>query len=164
MHRQVVRKAADARAITLDPVVRLHYVEVREPDMHDPSGDLQRLNQALEREWQLAGLSCDLAVLQTLQPALRKGDWKVTVAVHGGRQIIGVWPGLHEQIYGLAVDVGSTTIAGAPVRSGVRRGRRLRRPDESADPLRRGPDEPRVLLDDEPGRRGADDRRRCARR
>ena len=112
VHRQVVRKAAEAREITLDPVTRLYYVEVREPDMHDPSGDLQRLVQALENEWQLKDLTCDLTVLQTLQPLLRKGEWKVTAAVRAGRQIVGVWPGLHEHIYGLAVDVGSTTIAG----------------------------------------------------
>ncbi|MBS0367175.1 MAG: DUF4445 domain-containing protein [Proteobacteria bacterium] len=111
VHRQVVRKAADARPITLDPVVRLHYVEVREPDMHDPSGDLQRLREALQREWDLTGLDCDLRVLQKLQSALRKGQWKVTVAVHNASQIVGLWPGLHEEVYGLAVDVGSTTIA-----------------------------------------------------
>jgi len=111
VHRQVVRKAADARVITLDPVVRLHFVEVRQPDMHDPSGDLQRLMKALESEWQLTGLSCDLQVMQTLQPTLRKGAWRVTAAVHAGSRIVGVWPGLHEQILGLAVDVGSTTIA-----------------------------------------------------
>ena len=50
-------------------------------------------------------------MLQNLQAALRKGGWKVTVAVHDGSQIIAVWPGLHERVYGLAVDVGSTTIA-----------------------------------------------------
>jgi uncharacterized 2Fe-2S/4Fe-4S cluster protein (DUF4445 family) len=112
VHRQVVRKAAEAREITLDPITRLYYVEVREPDMHDPSGDLQRLVQALEKEWQLKNLGCDLAVLQTLQPTLRKGEWKITAAVRAGREIVGVWPGLHEHIYGLAIDVGSTTIAG----------------------------------------------------
>ena len=111
VHRQVVRKAADARPITLDPVVHLHYVEVREPDMHGPSGDLQRLLEALHREWEFGPLRCDLAVLQSLQAALRKGQWKVTVAVHAGSQLIGVWPGFHDRIYGLAVDVGSTTIA-----------------------------------------------------
>src|SRR5499427_8396787 len=111
VHRQVVRKAADARPITLDPVVHLHYVEVREPDMHDPSGDLQRLLAALESEWQLTGLSCDLYVLQNLQAALRKGEWRVTVAVHAGSQLIAVWPGFHDKAYWLAVDVGSTTIA-----------------------------------------------------
>src|SRR4051812_31467732 len=111
VHRQVVRKAAESRVITLDPVVHLHYVEVKEPDMHDPSGDLQRLMNALAEEWGLRNLGCDLQVLQTLQPALRAGDWKVTVAVHGESRIIGIWPGFHERAFGMAVDVGSTTIA-----------------------------------------------------
>ena len=111
VHRQVVRKAAEAHDIELDPVVRLHYVEVQPPDMHDPSGDLRRLEDALEFEWRLTGLACDVRVLQQLQPALRQGQWKVTVAVHGGSQIIAVWPGFRERVYGMAVDVGSTTIA-----------------------------------------------------
>src|SRR5271154_2006320 len=111
VHRQVVRKEADARSIELNPVVRLHYVQVKEPDMHDPSGDLRRLFDALEEEWGLKDLTCDLSVLQVLQPALRAGGWQVTVAVHGEKQIIGVWPGLHETALGLAVDIGSTTIA-----------------------------------------------------
>jgi uncharacterized 2Fe-2S/4Fe-4S cluster protein (DUF4445 family) len=111
VHRQVVRKAAEAHDIELDPVVRLHYVEVQPPDMHDPSGDLRRLEDALDFEWRLTGLACDVRVLQHLQPALRRGGWKVTVAVHGGSQIIAVWPGFRERVYGIAVDVGSTTIA-----------------------------------------------------
>jgi uncharacterized 2Fe-2S/4Fe-4S cluster protein (DUF4445 family) len=111
VHRQVVRKEADARAIELNPVVRLHYVQVNQPDMHDPSGDLRRLFEALELEWNLTDLSCDLSVLQTLQPTLRAGSWAVTVAVHAAKQIIGVWAGLQSKVYGLAVDVGSTTIA-----------------------------------------------------
>src|SRR5580658_8759593 len=111
VHRQVVRKTADTRPITLNPVVHLHYVEVREPDMHDPAGDLQRLLAALHREWDFGPLRCDLVVLQNLQAALRKGEWRVTVAVHAGSQLIGVWPGFHDRAYGLAVDVGSTTIA-----------------------------------------------------
>src|ERR1700730_7757281 len=111
VHRQVVRKEADAHVIELDPVVRLHYVQVKQPDMHDPSGDLRRLFEALESEWSLKDLTCDLSVLQTLQAALRAGSWQVTVAVHAEKQVIGIWPGLHDLAYGLAVDVGSTTIA-----------------------------------------------------
>jgi uncharacterized 2Fe-2S/4Fe-4S cluster protein (DUF4445 family) len=111
VHRQVVRKEADARAIELNPVVRLHYVQVKEPDMHDPSGDLRRLFEALEREWDLKNLVCDLAVLQVLQGVLRAGSWQVTVVVHAEKQIIGVWPGLREAVFGLAIDIGSTTIA-----------------------------------------------------
>ncbi len=111
VHRQVVRKAAEAYDIELYPLITLHYVEVAEPDMHDPSGDLKRLSDALSREWQLGALQCDLKVLQGLQAALRSGKWKVTVAVHDRSRIVSVWPGLHEKVYGLAVDVGSTTIA-----------------------------------------------------
>src|ERR1700686_2926493 len=111
VHRQVVRKAAEARDIKLYPVITLHYVEVTEPDMHDPSGDLKRLADALAREWQLTALECDLTVLQSLQATLRAGRWKVTVAIHDRSRIVSVWPGLHEKVYGLAVDVGSTTIA-----------------------------------------------------
>ena len=117
VHKQVVRKAADTRAIVMDPATRLYYVEVTEPDMHEPSGDFERLKAALRTQWQIEGVEAPLSVLQALQPALRKGEWAVTVAVHKGHRdahhrVIDVWPGFWEgRLYGLAVDVGSTTIA-----------------------------------------------------
>ncbi len=117
VHRQVVRKRAELRDITLDPTTRLYYVEVEEPDMHDPSGDLERLIKALRADWDLPDLEADLGVLKTLQPTLRKGEWKVTCAVHMGDdtfspRIMQIWPGYYDgSIYGLAVDLGSTTIA-----------------------------------------------------
>ncbi|MDH3381045.1 MAG: drug:proton antiporter, partial [Gammaproteobacteria bacterium] len=111
MHNQVVRKRAEAHDINLDPVIRCYYVEVQEPDMYDPAGDFQRLKEALEFEWRLGKLTGDLHLLQDLQVALRKGEWKVTVAIYDERKIIAVWPGFRDKAYGLAVDVGSTTIA-----------------------------------------------------
>ncbi len=117
VHKQVVRKRAEARDITMNPTTRLYYVEVQEPDMHEPSGDLERLIQSLRKDWDLPELEADLGVLKSLQPALRKGGWKVTCAVHLGDdtfspRIMQVWPGYYEgTIYGLAVDLGSTTIA-----------------------------------------------------
>jgi len=111
VHRQVVRKAAEVRDIELYPSTTLHYVEVAEPDMHDPSGDFRRLVDALEREWGLKNVTCDLPVLRVLQQRLRAGQWKVTVAVHDRNRLVAVWPGLRESVYGVAVDVGSTTIA-----------------------------------------------------
>ncbi len=111
VHRQVVRKRAEVHEINLDPVIRLHYVEVQEPGMHDPKGDLQRLMEALEFEWRLESLSADLRVLQDLQRSLRQGQWRVTIAVHDGSRIVAVWPGFRDRAFGLAVDVGSTTIA-----------------------------------------------------
>jgi uncharacterized 2Fe-2S/4Fe-4S cluster protein (DUF4445 family) len=112
VHRQVVRKRAEARAIALDPIVRLHYIEVAPPDMHAQRGDFERLQEALAAQWQIGKLSCDLAVLQGLQHALRAGEWKVTVAIHAGERLIGIWPGFVDRVFGLAIDVGSTTIAG----------------------------------------------------
>ena len=112
VHKQVVRKRAEARDIELDPAVRLHFVEVEEPDMHNPTGDLERLEAALEKQWGLTGLECDLRILQTLQQALRAGKWQVTVAVHRSQvDHHAIWPGFHDKAYGMAVDVGSTTVA-----------------------------------------------------
>jgi len=118
VHKQVVRKRAEARQIVMDPATRLYYVEVAEPDMHEPSGDLERLERALSDQWGLAHVKGDLRTLQMLQPALRKGAWSVTCAVYHGdglgeARILHVWPGFYEgSIYGLAIDLGSTTIAG----------------------------------------------------
>ncbi|MCR9257112.1 MAG: ASKHA domain-containing protein [Alphaproteobacteria bacterium] len=111
VHRQVVRKRADERVLDVDPQVKLHYVEVREPDMHDPSGDFRRLAEALASEWDLSGVRPHPAILPGLQIALRKGKWAVTAAVKDGAEVIAVWPGFKDKAYGLAVDVGSTTIA-----------------------------------------------------
>src|SRR4051812_42199921 len=112
VYRQVVRKGLDVRDFHLDPVVRLHYVEVEPPQLASPTGDLFRLQHALEHEWGLADLEADLSVIRALQPALEAGKNGVTVAVHDRRTITGVWPGLHDRAYGVAIDVGSTTIAG----------------------------------------------------
>ena len=112
VYRQVVRKGLDVREFHLDPVVRLHYVEVEPPELASPGGDLHRLGESLAREWDLHDLDADLQVIKALQPALEAGKYGVTVAVHGRSTITAVWPGLHDQVYGVAIDIGSTTIAG----------------------------------------------------
>ena len=116
VHRQVIRKSATQRDIVMDPATRTYYVEVAEPDMHSPTGDFQRLCDALKDQWQIEGLQADLQLLSRLQPVLRKGEWKATVAVHrdhhGAARIIDIWPGFFDgALYGLAIDLGSTTIA-----------------------------------------------------
>ena len=111
VHHQVVRKDYEAHDIEVNPVVHLYFVEVEQPDMHTPEGDLQRLLRALEEEWDLTGLRWDLTMLQELQDALREGQWQVTVAVRYGSQVVAVWPGFRDRVYGAAIDVGSTTIA-----------------------------------------------------
>ncbi|MGA0381183.1 MAG: ASKHA domain-containing protein [Arenicellales bacterium] len=111
VHRQVVRKRTEVHDLSVNPLVRLHVVEVSEPNMHEPVSDLRRLIEELEFEWGLTDLSCDSHVLKNLQPAMRKAHWQVTVAVYREKEIIAVWPGFHQTALGLAVDIGSTTIA-----------------------------------------------------
>ena len=111
VHRQIVRKDAEHRDINLDPATRLYYVQVDDADMHVPKGDLQRLIEALEQQWALANLVCDSSLLRTLQPVLAKGKRAITVAVYNNKHIIALWPGFRDKAYGVAVDVGSTTIA-----------------------------------------------------
>ncbi len=111
LHRQVVRKGADYRDITLDTNVHLYYVEVVEASLDEPGGDLQRLLDALSREWELQDLDADPVVLAGLQAALREGGWGVTVAVYRRARIIAVWAGFRRDAFGLAIDIGSTTIA-----------------------------------------------------
>ena len=111
VHRQIVRKEAEYRDIELDPATRLYYVQVEEPDMHVPKGDLQRLIETLQKDWQLPNLGCDSYLLKNLQPALTEGKRGISVAVHKNQQIIALWPGFRDRAYGVAVDVGSTTIA-----------------------------------------------------
>ena len=111
MHRQVVRKDAEHREIKLDPATRLYHVEVQPADLLEASGDLQRLCDALAWEWHLDDLVCDPVILPGLQTALRDGEWQVTAAVHGQSTVVAVWPGFKPSVHGVALDIGSTTIA-----------------------------------------------------
>ena len=137
VHQQVVRKENESHDIDINPIIKSYYVNVakqkekllekksnsslheiktfkisvEEPDMHKGTGDLSRLKVALSEEWGLDNLTCSLEVLQSLQPVLREGEWKVTVAVRNNEEIIAVFPGFKDELFGIAVDVGSTTIA-----------------------------------------------------
>jgi uncharacterized 2Fe-2S/4Fe-4S cluster protein (DUF4445 family) len=116
INAQVVRKSASGRTIERNPAVRLCYTEVDEPDMAKPLGDADRLIAALCRDWKFDRLDIDFDVLAGLQGTLRKGNWTVTAAIHdeplaGPPRVIALWPGLKNEGYGIACDIGSTTIA-----------------------------------------------------
>lgn len=117
VHRQVVRKAASTRAMIMDPATKLYYLEVQEPDMHEPTGDLERVARALKDQWKIEGVTASLPILRKLQPVLRKGKWTATVVLNKSHRdathrILDIHPGFFEgRIYGLAIDLGSTTIA-----------------------------------------------------
>ncbi|MCA9967537.1 MAG: 2Fe-2S iron-sulfur cluster binding domain-containing protein, partial [Anaerolineales bacterium] len=110
--KQVIRKSATNRVIDVNPAIRKVYVEVDKAELGEHRGDWGRLQEALADQWQLQNLTIDLRVLQKLQAALRDGGWAVTVTLWQEREVIDVEPGFEDGIYGLAVDIGSTTIAG----------------------------------------------------
>ncbi len=112
VHRQVVRKELEVRPFDLDPVTRLYYVEASQPDLASPASDLLRVEVALAREWGLRDLIAEVPATRAIQHAAAAGQGKVTVAVHDGRTIIAAWPGFRDRAFGVAIDVGSTTIAG----------------------------------------------------
>lgn len=126
VNAQVVRKAATDRVIERNAAVQLCYVEVEEPDMHKPLGDLDRLKVALEKEWGWKDLLVAPHLIPQIQKILRtklpdqpevsEGKWGVTAVVHRDMDssrpfIIAVYPGLKNEAYGIACDIGSTTIA-----------------------------------------------------
>ena len=112
MHRPVVRKAINLDGLMVDPIVRLHYVELPPLELGEDQSDLRLVQEALRDDWGLATVGITLPALVALQPAIAEGKRSVTLAVHSGSRITGVWPGLVDAIYGVAVDVGSTTVAG----------------------------------------------------
>lgn len=110
-HKQIIRKAATERAIDIDPAVRQYYVQVEDAALGEHRGDWRRLQDALAREAGLTDLTIELHALRQLQPALRQGKRALTVLVWNAREVFEVRPGYAEGIYGLAVDIGSTTVA-----------------------------------------------------
>lgn len=116
VNQQTIRKAADQRDIHRNPAIQLCYVEVEEPDMHKPLGDLDRVKEALEREWGYNDLLVAQHILPQVQSILRKGKWAVTAAIHRDIKssrptLVALYPGLKNEAYGIACDIGSTTIA-----------------------------------------------------
>ncbi len=116
VNQQTIRKAADTRWIERNPAVQLCYVEIEEPDMHKPLGDLDRLKNKLEEDWGFTDILVSQHIIPLVQATLRAGKWAVTAAIHQDMEssrptMIALWPGLKNEAYGIACDIGSTTIA-----------------------------------------------------
>jgi uncharacterized 2Fe-2S/4Fe-4S cluster protein (DUF4445 family) len=109
--KQVVSKAARDIHIEHNPAVRVYYVEVDPPTFEEPTADFERVCRGLEREFGLKELTADIFTLRQLPTALRDGKWSVTVSVWNDKEIIRFRPGKVEHAYGIAIDVGTTTVA-----------------------------------------------------
>ncbi|MDA8418146.1 MAG: ASKHA domain-containing protein [Desulfobacteraceae bacterium] len=105
----------------IDPPVEKRFLKIDPPSIEDNVPDLQRLMRAIRK----GCLDCDEPtydhpeLLRTLPFILRQAGWEVTVILLRGKRaeepdrIIAVEPGdTTGRFYGLAVDIGTTTIGG----------------------------------------------------
>ncbi len=99
--------------VILNPNVAKVFLQLAEPNLEDQQSDLGRIVAALDTEGY--AVRTNLALWRTLPKTLRRSDFKVTAVVVGD-ELIAVEPGdTRNQSYGLAVDIGTTTVVGAIV-------------------------------------------------
>ena len=121
-NKQIVRKSASERAIEVKPAIRKYLVSMSPPTLERPIADWERLAKGLETSMQLVhgveakiprwyDMEIDYACLRTLSKTLRDSKWNVTVSVWNDKEVFAIQPGYHEDSYGAAVDIGSTTVA-----------------------------------------------------
>ncbi len=115
-NRPVVRKEAGARTVPVDPAVKRYRVTLTAPTLDDPLADTERIVAALEREHGLAGVTLDYEILKTLPGIARGAKWDLDIVVWQPGETGGVVvdvraAGTDVRLLGLAVDIGTTTIA-----------------------------------------------------
>jgi len=101
------------RHVALSPNVTKIFLQLAEPTLDDQRPDLERIISALDQ----AGyqVRADLSVWRALPQVLRKSDFKFTAIVCGD-ELIAVEPGdTRTKLYGLSLDIGTTTVVGAVV-------------------------------------------------
>jgi uncharacterized 2Fe-2S/4Fe-4S cluster protein (DUF4445 family) len=109
--RQVVSKDARPIDIDCDPAVKTYAVSLHPATLADPTGDLERLLRALGASHGLSGLAIDIQPLRDLQRCVREGRGAITASIWMGKEIVRIQPGRGHRPYGLAIDVGTTTLA-----------------------------------------------------
>ena len=110
---QIILKEGVEVSVTINPAVKKYYLELPKPHLKDDLGDFERILNALKEDYGIENVDIDYEVLKKLPNVLRDSDWKVTVTIWNDREIIDVEPGYRaENVYGLAVDIGTTTVVG----------------------------------------------------
>jgi len=95
------------QAVELDPVVLKKYAELVVPSIGSQEADIERILQKTGA----VGLDMPIGMLREVPGILREADFKVTAVNISGR-LAAVEPGnTSERFFGLAMDIGTTTIA-----------------------------------------------------
>ncbi|MDP6439190.1 MAG: ASKHA domain-containing protein [Candidatus Brocadiia bacterium] len=113
MFDQVVLTEGKEHAISFDPPVRKVCMELPESSIEDLCSDVDRLKDALRAENGEVGV--DAARIRELAPLLRSDDSKLT-AVLSGKAVMALEKGdTTGAVWGIAFDVGTTTVVGTLV-------------------------------------------------
>jgi uncharacterized 2Fe-2S/4Fe-4S cluster protein (DUF4445 family) len=112
VHRQVVRKDLDLPEIRIDPLFSLCFLDVAATTLGDDITAVDAVVGAVAAQHERFDVAVPAGVLSSIQPALDRGHGSVTVALEPDGSLAAIWPGFVDEIYGVAIDVGSTTIAG----------------------------------------------------
>ncbi|MFT6762775.1 MAG: uncharacterized 2Fe-2S/4Fe-4S cluster protein (DUF4445 family) [Candidatus Aldehydirespiratoraceae bacterium] len=113
VHKQVVRKSVDVGDIEIDPLVRLHFIELEKAELSsDLRGISEQIAERLAADYGVTMSRVAAHALPLISGAAKRGDNTITVAVRHGHEVCAVYPGYIDQALGIAVDVGSTTVAG----------------------------------------------------
>lgn len=109
--KQVIRKEIREIPFHLNPAVKPYFLDLPSPSLEEPTGDFERLTRELKNRFGLEGLTIDYPVLKKLPQTLREGNWQVTAMIWMDKEILEVLSGRAEDSYGLALDIGTTTVA-----------------------------------------------------
>jgi uncharacterized 2Fe-2S/4Fe-4S cluster protein (DUF4445 family) len=119
VHRQIVRKSINLADVVLDPAVTLAYVEVPLTVLGDSRSVIDSLTEALLAQHGYHLTDSPRHVLPAVHRAVDSDGAGTTVALRAnlvnagdGYTLAATWPGFVDTAYGIAVDIGSTTIAG----------------------------------------------------
>jgi uncharacterized 2Fe-2S/4Fe-4S cluster protein (DUF4445 family) len=99
--------------VILDPNVEKIYLKISKPSLEDVTADADRMRNIIEKKIGTGNLLISYNILKKIPHVLREGNWAVTVTIWGGSEIIDIeTQDQADQMYGLAVDIGTTKIAG----------------------------------------------------
>jgi len=96
--------------VRLRPHVTHCHVEVPAPAINAVLADRERLLLALKEAYGIRSPEMDLFVLRQLPQALRSDPKGVTATLRDGKEIIDLRAGREDRLYGVAFDVGTTTV------------------------------------------------------
>lgn len=118
VHRQVVRKDLDLGPILVDPRFALFYVTTKVALLGESIAAADALATAVVEQHKVGRPNIAAAALSQVHSAAEQGNSGATVAIRlaetpsDNPEIVAAWPGYVGSAFGIAIDIGSTTVAG----------------------------------------------------